>query len=192
MRATAIALGVIAILAVFAVAGLGADARKSGPQYARNGSLLFPSDYRDWTFVTSGLGMTYGPTGVADARGNPNFDNVFVERSSYQAFLQTGAWPDQTILVIEARSSDSKASINRGGHFQTKVVRLEAHVKDLSRGGWAFYDFEPGMMEAPVLPHSRNCYSCHEQHGAVDTTFVQFYPTLIEAARSHGSLHPAE
>ena len=27
------------------------------------------------------------------------------------------------------------------------------------------------------------CYSCHEQHGAVDTTFVQFYPTLIDAAK---------
>jgi len=192
MRAIAIALGVSGILAGFAAVGVGAVAGTSGPQYAKNGSLLFPSDYRDWTFVTSGLGMTYGPTGVADARGNPNFDNVFVERSSYQAFLQTGSWPDQTILLIEARSSDSKASINQGGHFQTKVIRLEAHVKDSSRGGWAFYDFEPGMKEAPVLPRSRNCYSCHEQHGAVDTTFVQFYPTLIDAARSHGTLRPAQ
>jgi hypothetical protein len=28
------------------------------------------------------------------------------------------------------------------------------------------------------------CYSCHEQHAAVDTTFVQFYPTLLEIAKA--------
>jgi len=27
------------------------------------------------------------------------------------------------------------------------------------------------------------CYSCHEQHAAVDTTFVQFYPTSLEIAK---------
>jgi hypothetical protein len=192
MRAIAIAAGVIVNLAVFTTIAVGDAARTGGPQYSKNGALMFPTGYRDWTFVTSGLGMTYGPTGVADAQGNPNFDNVFVEPSSYQAFLQTGTWPDRTVLVIEARSSDSKASINKGGHFQSKVLRLEAHVKDSAREGWAFYDFEPGMKEAPAIPRSRNCYSCHEQHGAVDTTFVQFYPTLIDAARSHGTLRPVE
>ncbi|HYU45886.1 MAG TPA: cytochrome P460, partial [Terriglobales bacterium] len=29
---------------------------------------------------------------------------------------------------------------------------------------------------------------CHEQHGAVDTTFVQFYPTLLEIAKKKGTL----
>ena len=36
-----------------------------------------------------------------------------------------------------------------------------------------------------------DCYSCHEQHGAVDTTFVQFYPTLIELAKQKGTLSPS-
>jgi hypothetical protein len=34
------------------------------------------------------------------------------------------------------------------------------------------------------------CYSCHEQHAAVDTTFVQFYPTLLEIAKKKGTLAP--
>jgi hypothetical protein len=32
-----------------------------------------------------------------------------------------------------------------------------------------------------------SCYSCHEKNGAVDTTFVQYYPTLIEAANTKGT-----
>ena len=159
----------------------------SGPRYTKAGALLLPSDYRSWMFVTSGLGMTYGPTGATDAAGNPNFDNVFVNSTAYEAFLKSGAWPDKTVLIVEARSSDSHVSINKDGHVQTKLLRVEAHVKDSARGGWGFYMFEPGMTESEVLPHTANCYSCHEQNGAVDSTFVQFYPTLIEAARKNGT-----
>ncbi len=36
-----------------------------------------------------------------------------------------------------------------------------------------------------------DCYSCHEQHGAVDTTFVQFYPTLLKLAEQKGTLSEA-
>ena len=157
----------------------------AAPQYSKSGALLFPSNFREWTFLTSGLGMTYGPTGLADAAGNPNFDNVFVNPASYRAFLKTGTWPDKTVFILEVRGSDSKVSINKGGHIQTKVVAVEAHVKDAARGGWAFYAFGTGTSEGALIPKTRNCYSCHEQNGAVDTTFVQFYPTLSERQSGH-------
>jgi hypothetical protein len=32
---------------------------------------------------------------------------------------------------------------------------------------------------------------CHEQHGAVDTTFVQFYPTLMPKAQEMKTLAAA-
>jgi hypothetical protein len=32
-------------------------------------------------------------------------------------------------------------------------------------------------------------YSCHDKNGAVDTTFVQFYPTLIDLAKQKGTLN---
>ena len=38
------------------------------------------------------------------------------------------------------------------------------------------------------IPISASCYSCHEQHGAVDTTFVQFYPTLLTVAKEKETL----
>jgi hypothetical protein len=62
-------------------------------------------------------------------------------------------------------------------------------VKDESRfpGKWAFFGFDSDG-PAKQVPKEAECYSCHEQHAAVDTTFVQFYPTLIEFAKSKGTL----
>ena len=40
-------------------------------------------------------------------------------------------------------------------------------------------------------PDHADCYSCHTEHGAVDTTFVQFYPTLLPIAEHKGTLSAA-
>jgi len=65
----------------------------------------------------------------------------------------------------------------------------EVHVKDESRfpGKWAFFGFD-GDGPGKQVPKEAACYSCHEQHAAVDTTFVQFYPTLIEIAKQKNTL----
>jgi hypothetical protein len=158
-----------------------------GPQFTNDGQLLLPKNYREWMFVTSGLGMTYGSPEAAHAQ-EPHFDNVFVSRAAYQAFLETGKWPDQTMFVLEVRTSQSKASINNGGRFQSDVVAIEAEVKN--GGKWAFYGFGGGAASAKQIPATASCYSCHAQHGAVDNTFVQFYPTLLSVARAKGTLKP--
>src|SRR5690348_17600005 len=94
------------IVVFSALAGLGANAPASdGPQYTSDGRLQFPHDYRQWVFLSSGLGMTYGPLGSGR---EPSFDNVFVNPSAYRAFLDTGRWPDKTVLVLEVRSAQSK------------------------------------------------------------------------------------
>jgi hypothetical protein len=129
--------------------------------------------------------MTYGAPEAAAAR-EPRFDNVFVTRAAYQAFLKTGTWPDKTILILEIRTSDSNASINKGGRFQTDAVAVEAEVK--SGGKWTFYGFGKDKPTGKPFPANANCYSCHSQHGAVDNTFVQFYPTLLSVAREKGTL----
>jgi hypothetical protein len=155
-------------------------------EYTKDGKMILPADYRQWTFVTSGLGMTYGPAGDSDS--NSKFDNVFANPAAYKAFLQTGSWPDKTVLILEIRGSDSKVSINNGGRVQTDVVGVEAHVKDTRfPGGWAFFEFGKSD-RASVTPPTATCYSCHQQNGAIDTTFVQFYPTLREVAAKKGTL----
>src|SRR6202050_1751981 len=84
-----------------------------GPQYTKEGKLLLPTDYREWVFLTSGLGMTYAQNPQPDS--NPMLHTVFVNPSAYKAFLTSGTWPDKTVLVLEVRQSASKVSINKDG-----------------------------------------------------------------------------
>ena len=173
------------IKAILCIAGTVAFAMAANPEFTAGGELQFPKDYREWIFLSSGLGMTYGP--AAAPEGDPRFDNVFVNPSAYRSFLASGRWPDKTIFVLEVRKSRSEGSINKGGHFQTDTAAVEVHVKDEKRfpGGWAFFGFGRDEQTAKQIPTSASCYSCHSQHGAVDTTFVQFYPTLIDVAKAN-------
>ena len=165
-------------------------AQSADPRFTRDGQLMRPDNYRDWIYLSSGLGMTYGvvPTVVNAAMGE-RFDNVFVTPHAYKAFLQTGTWPDKTMFVLEVRSSSTKGSINRGGHYQESVVGLEAHVKDEARfpTKWAFFDLGTSAPSAKPLPANSSCQTCHAKSGAVDNTFVQFYPTLMPIAKAKGT-----
>jgi hypothetical protein len=158
------------------------------PEFTKDGRLTRPSDYREWIFLSSGLGMTYG----AEGPSQPRFDNVFVNRASYQAFLKTGAWPEKTMFVLEVRDSASKGSINLAGNYQSENFRLSAEVKDSSRfkDKWEYFAFPASGEPAPALPRSAGCYACHSQHGAVENTFVQFYPTLRPVAKAKGTVKP--
>jgi hypothetical protein len=165
-----------------------AQQEKDAPAYSADGRLEFPAGYRDWVYLSSGLDMSYRE----QAADHSMFDNVFVNRRSYQEFLRTGTWPDRTVLLLELRGAATKGSINASGRFQTgELMGAEAHVKDTKRfpGGWAFFAFS-SKEAAPQIPTTAECYSCHEQHAAVDTTFVQFYPTLLPIAQSHRTVKP--
>lgn len=187
-----IALSVVAV----AVAAMTPQARTSSetsansPVYTSDGNLKFPANYREWVYVTSGVDMSYSPNMSMD---HSIFDNVFVNPEAYKVFLQKGTWPDKTMLVLEARMAGTKGSINKTGHFQTgEVMGREVHLKDEARfpGKWAFFNAEDGVT-GKLLPKEMDCYSCHEQHAAVDTTFVQFYPTLLEIAKKKNTLSGA-
>ena len=162
---------------------------ESGPVYESDGRLKLPVNYREWIFLSSGIDMSYSAPSMAD---HSMFDNVFAEPTAYREFVRTGTWPDGTSLVLEARGATSKGSINQHGKFQNgDVMGVEIHVKDTKRfqGGWAFFSFDsPGA--AKRIPATADCYSCHQQHAAVDTTFVQFYPTLLSIATLKGTLSP--
>lgn len=164
-----------------------------GPTYTKAGDLLPPANYREWIYLTSGIDMSYAPK-TAAMQDHSMFDNVFVEPAAYRGFLETGTWPDKTVMVLEVREARSKASINQAGHFQgVDVMGFEVHVKDQTRfpGGWAFFDFDSPQANGKLLQQDAPCYSCHAAHGAVDTTFVQFYPTLLPIAQKKGTLSAA-
>jgi len=178
-----------------AVTGLTAHAdepQAGEPQYDASGRLVLERDYRDWVFLSSGIDMSY-TDGPAPA-GMHMFDNVFAPRAAYAAFRRTGVWPDKTVLMLESRTAATKGSINRQGQFQTaEVMGLEAHVKDEKRfkGGWGFFSFGSEGASAAQIPYAASCYACHQAHAAADTTFVQFYPTLLAVATRLKTLNPS-
>ena len=147
--------------------------------------------YRDWVYLSSGLNMSYMPT--PDDAHPPNhdgaFDNVFVNPEAYRSFKQTGLWPDQTTMVLENRLAEDHQSINRDGRTQgEKVTSVVLHVK--SAGRWTFYAQDTDGAEH-LISRKADCYRCHDEHAAVDTTFVQFYPTLLPVAEEKHVLSEA-
>jgi hypothetical protein len=158
------------------------------PVYTEDGRLTLPEDYRERVYLSTGFDMAYSPM----AMGHHMFDNVFVEPGAYKAFLATGTWPDKTMLVLEVRGAMDKGSINKNGNYQgTEVMGREVHVKDSAHlQGWAFFGFG-AEKTAKMIPRAADCYSCHAAHGAVDNTFVQFYPTLLPISAAKGTLSAA-
>lgn len=175
----------IALLALSTAIAKPPDAPTSSPR--ATGLMTPPADYREWIYLSSGFDMSYAP--AAAASGHSEFDNVFVDPVAWRAYKTTGHWPDGTRFVLELREATGADALLKAGRYQSDAVSgIEMHVRDDARfaGGWAFYTFEGSAPAAP-LPRSEHCYACHEAHGAVDTTFTQFYPVAKAIAVRAGT-----
>src|SRR5579872_1528966 len=77
---------------------------------------------------------------------------------------------------------------NKSGHFQTSLTSLAVEVKDQTRFPemWAYFVFSVDAKTADAKPKQR-CWQCHNDHAAVEHTFVQFYPTLKPIAQKFGT-----
>jgi hypothetical protein len=177
-----------------------------GATFTASGAVVRPVNYREWVYLSSGLGMSYAPEAVAEAAaaaaaGQPRpavFDTVFVNPQSYRAFMQSGKWPEGTMFILELRRGERHVSIDTGGQTQGALTGIEAAVKDSTRfastGGWAYFGLgggrNPLAESAMPNPTTASCYGCHGTHTAVENTFVQFYPTLFEVAQKFGTVKP--
>lgn len=139
------------------------------------------------------LRQWYDPRTLSQLQCPPQFDNVFVNPAAYRSFINSGRWPDESIFVLEIRNSKSEGSINKGGHFQGDTIALEVLVKGTKRfadtRGWGFFEYSANeQAPAAKLPKNATCYGCHAANGAVEHTFVQFYPTLMPVAEKYKTL----
>jgi len=169
---------------------------QAGPQ------LLFPDDYRQWIYLSSGLNMEY--TGDKPPRCKEGdcqmFENAFVRPEAYKAFVKDKVWPVGTVFMVERRCAVQKASIDTNGSTQTKLTLIAASQKT-AENGWNYYVFstdpltcigpDPSFANQRADPVSnsanpKDCWNCHKQNGLKDNTFIQFYPTLkpLVAAKS--------
>ena len=164
------------VLSILAVLAMAAQTSSDAPQFMSDSQLVLPKDYREWVYLSSGLGMNYGPAAQAD-QGNAMFDNVFVTPRVYKAFLESGRWPDKTIFILEIRRATEKRSINNAGRFQTDLLTIEAAVKDEARfpQKWAYFGFNRSD-KAIALPATSGCNSCHSQNAAVENNVRPVLP----------------
>ncbi len=155
------------------------------PQFAGD-KLVRPEGYREWIYLSSGLGMNY----TSAPGGHALFTNVFVPRGAYQQFVKSGKWPDGTWFVVEDRDQQTKGSINQGGQFQTDLLGLGVEIKDEKRFAdkWAYFHFGADDPTTSLIP-KQACYACHDANAAVEHSFVQFYPTLKPIAQKFGTYH---
>ena len=163
---------------------LAEEAISDAPRFTADNQLIRPEGYRQWMFLSSGLGMSYRKD--ADNNEAPVFTNVYIRPEAYRQFAADGTFPEGTVLVLELYTSTREGSINKRGNFQDRFIGIEASVKDSKRFAekWAYFNFmgdgdKPLAQAAPA--RKETCWSCHNKNGAVDNVFVQFYPTLREA-----------
>ena len=166
------------------------DATSSTPQYTSDAHLKLPENYREWIYLTSGFDMSYSKAAMT-GMDHHTFDNVFVNPAAYKAFEKTGTWPDEQCSSSRC-AARKEESINQKGNYQSTVMGLDVHIKDEARfpDKWAFFGFDDDK-SAKMIPTTADCYSCHAEHAAVDTTFVQFYPTLLPIAKGKQTLSAA-
>ncbi len=149
------------------------------PRYAADGALIRPERVEAWILLGASLGLGYSDDPGTSGPGT--FHNVYLEPHAYRSYVETGRFPDKTMLAMLLFQPAEKTPPSRRGLFEGEPVGLEVAVKDGTRfeGGWAYFGFGlsgPGST-APAFPRE-SCARCHAANAADDNVFVQFYPQL--------------
>lgn len=153
------------------------------PEYTAGGELVKPAGWENWTFVGASIGLSYREALAREGPGS--IHNVYIPRQAYEQYAKTGRFPEKTMFVLALYDPEQQVSINRHGYFSGKLLAVEVALKDRERfpEGWAYFDFSR-RDTAKAFP-KKSCFECHNQHGAEDNVFVQFYPVLraLQAGR---------
>ena len=155
------------------------------PRYAEDKQLVLPEGYHTWVFVGTSIGLSYSEQARGDGPGR--FHHVYLQPEAYAHFKRTGQFPEKTMLVMEVHQPEQKVSINQQGYFEGERVGLEVAIKDHNKfeEGWAYFDFANGAKKQSKAFPKTACFSCHQQHGADDNVFTQFYPALRGVKRAN-------
>lgn len=185
----------IAAVALVLILNLGGDSQNPKqepndlPRFTSDNQLMRPANYRNWVYLSSSLGLQYGPGANPT---DPAFENVYVNPPAYSEFVKSGKWPEKTLFVLEIRRSLDKGTFAQGGRYQGELLRIEAAVKAESRfpEKWAYFDLGKDAESARAFPKTERCFTCHSANAAVENSFAQFYPTVFAVAKEKGTLNP--
>lgn len=148
-------------------------------QFNADGELLRPADLEQWVFMGSSLGMGYNEAEFnADNPGM--FQITTLEPTAYEYFLKHKKFAEGSLFALNFYSAKQRLANNRSGFVIGDLLGSELHMLDSERfaDGHNFFSFQPGSQSAKVLPDGNACVSCHDENGAFQSTFAQFYPTI--------------
>ena len=117
-----------------------------------------------------------------------NFHNIYINPEAYPHFLETGKFPDPTILVMEVFQAERKDSkgVLKAGEFEGKRIssksRSRIRIVRAAASLGLITAFDLDEKSRPSRPTRARpdaaCYQCHLKHASVDNVWVQFYPAL--------------
>jgi len=159
-----------------------AQAPLPAPSYADDGALNFPPDTATWVYMGTTLGGDYNDAPF-DPAAPATFGIVQMEPSAYRYFIDNGSYADGTMFLLSFYDSAAKSEPQLQGFVQGDLQNQEIHVIDKARfaEGRGFFFYRGGGTVTSVtakIPDGSDCVSCHNEHGAYDGTFTQFYPIL--------------
>jgi hypothetical protein len=149
-------------------------------RYTDSGALLYPDNLAEWIVMGASLGSEYGDAPFDPA--NPgSIGMVQMEPAAYRYFLENREYADGTMFLLSFFAAEAQSSPQLPGFVQGAMTLQEIHVIDKARfaEGRAFFVYPtPQQVSSAKLPDGSECVTCHNEHGAFDGTFTQFYPTL--------------
>lgn len=149
-------------------------------RYTDGGQLLYPEDLAEWIQTGASIGGEYGDEPF-DPQAPGAIGVVQMEPSAYRYFMENGSYADGTMFLLSFYRAESQSEPQLPGFVQGPLLAQEIHVIDKTRfdEGRGFFLFAtPQPATAEKIADGSTCVSCHQEHGAFDATFTQFYPTL--------------
>ena len=178
-----------------------AESPQSSVVFNADGTAQVPTGFRAWVFVGAPLtpnGLNHGKyncdqPGGCTTSNFPEYHHVYIEKKNVDAYLNTGEFPEGTVIVKElTRVLDpkfpdgSRTEPSGRGYFNGEYNGIDVTVKDSKRfaetNNWGFFTFghhplpyDKTAAEKPVT----ECAGCHIANVAkTDMTWIQFYPLL--------------
>jgi hypothetical protein len=151
-------------------------------QYTDSGELRRPADLDEWIQTGVSLGGEYSDEPF-DPQNPGTLGVVLMEPAAYRYFLANRKYADGTMFLLNFYRAEGKSEPQLPGFVQGALQAQEIHVLDQARfgDGHGFFLFPDANVQASTrLPDGNECITCHNEHGAFDGTFAQFYPTIRE------------
>lgn len=156
------------------------------------GEAQLPRGYRSWVHTFSGWEPITTTILDGTVTKTPEFKNLYVEPFAYRTFMESGKWPEGTLMVKEftATSIDNNKCEGPPAYicevwygkaiFQTGAVGIGVMLKDSKRfpnepGGWAYFSFghqPPPYQRVSALRDRAQCAQCHIEHAGAKQDFV--------------------